>query len=195
MLDTAVLYMVFLWGLLIQFPPFCYFPHFPALLKQTLATEYHVYIWQVSLQLSSEDTVFWTVPPNKQKLDSRIQNRGSHVCRNLNKQKILPLYVWDIYCTITLNSYALHVDIRRDSLGQTIIDIITWYSRPYVIATHFQSVNDCCVEPIASLRNKSLNYVVRKQNKWYHTKLNPTYWLTRHLHMSLWKRRCHEIKT
>ena len=54
MLDTAVLYVVFLWGLLIQFPPFCYFPHFPALLKQTLATEYHVYIWQVLPQLIAD---------------------------------------------------------------------------------------------------------------------------------------------
>ena len=35
-------------GLLSQFSPFRYFPHFPLLSKQTLATEYHVYIWQVS---------------------------------------------------------------------------------------------------------------------------------------------------
>ena len=35
------------WGLLSQFPPFRYFPHFPLLSKQTLAIEYRVYIWQV----------------------------------------------------------------------------------------------------------------------------------------------------
>ena len=44
------------WGLLSQFSPFRYFPHFPLLSKQTLAIEYHVYIWQVSPQLSCCDT-------------------------------------------------------------------------------------------------------------------------------------------
>ena len=44
------------WGLLSQFSPFRYFPHFPLLSKQTLAIEYHVYIWQVSPQLSCNDT-------------------------------------------------------------------------------------------------------------------------------------------
>ena len=43
------------WGLLSQFPPFRYFPNFSALSKQTLAFEYHVYIWQVSPQLSCGD--------------------------------------------------------------------------------------------------------------------------------------------
>ena len=44
------------WGLLSQFLPFRYFPNFSALSKQTLAIEYHVYIWQVSPQLSCGDT-------------------------------------------------------------------------------------------------------------------------------------------
>ena len=44
------------WGLLSQFSPFRYFPHFPLLSKQKLAIEYHVYIWQVSPQLSCGDT-------------------------------------------------------------------------------------------------------------------------------------------
>ena len=43
------------WGLLSQFPPFHYFPKFSALSKHTLAIEYHVYIWQVSQQLSSNN--------------------------------------------------------------------------------------------------------------------------------------------
>ena len=33
------------WGLLNQFSPFPYFPHFPLLSKQTLAIEYRVHIW------------------------------------------------------------------------------------------------------------------------------------------------------
>ena len=44
------------WGLLSQFSPFRYFPHFPLLSKQTLAIEYGVHIWQVSPQLSCGDT-------------------------------------------------------------------------------------------------------------------------------------------
>ena len=44
------------WGLLSQFPPFRYFPIFSALSNHTLAIEYHVYIWQVSPQLSCGDT-------------------------------------------------------------------------------------------------------------------------------------------
>ena len=44
------------WGLLSQLSPFRYLPHFPLLSKQTLAIEHHVYIWQVSPQLSCGDT-------------------------------------------------------------------------------------------------------------------------------------------
>ena len=44
------------WGLLSRFPPFRYFPNFSALSKHTLYIEYHVYIWQVSPQLSCGDT-------------------------------------------------------------------------------------------------------------------------------------------
>ena len=40
------------WGLLSQFPPFRYFPKFPALSKHTLTIKYYVHIWQVSPQLS-----------------------------------------------------------------------------------------------------------------------------------------------
>ena len=44
------------WGLLSQFPPFRYFPIFSALSNHTLFIEYHVYIWQVSPQVSCGDT-------------------------------------------------------------------------------------------------------------------------------------------
>ena len=44
------------WGLLSQFPPFRYFPYFSGSRKHMLAFEYHVYIWQVSPQLSCDDT-------------------------------------------------------------------------------------------------------------------------------------------
>ena len=44
------------WGLLSQFPPFRYFPNFSALSKHTLYIDYHIYIWQISPQLSCGDT-------------------------------------------------------------------------------------------------------------------------------------------
>ena len=44
------------WGLLSQFPPFRYFPNFSALSKHPFVLEYHVYIWQVSPQLSCGDS-------------------------------------------------------------------------------------------------------------------------------------------
>ena len=44
------------WGLLNQCPPFRYYLKFSASSKHTLAIEYHVYIWQVSPQLSCGGT-------------------------------------------------------------------------------------------------------------------------------------------
>ena len=44
------------WALLSQLPPFRYFPNLSALSKHTLDIKYHVYIWQVSPQLSCGDT-------------------------------------------------------------------------------------------------------------------------------------------
>ena len=44
------------WGFLSRFAPFLYFFNFSASPKYTLAIEYHVHIWQVSLQLSCGDT-------------------------------------------------------------------------------------------------------------------------------------------
>ena len=43
-------------GLLSRFPPFRDFPIFSTSPKYVLATEYHVYIWQVTPQLSCGDT-------------------------------------------------------------------------------------------------------------------------------------------
>ena len=53
---SEMICMVQGWGLLSQFSLFRYFPHFPLLLKQALAIEYRVYVWQVSPQRSCGDT-------------------------------------------------------------------------------------------------------------------------------------------
>ena len=54
--NTCTLLRVLLRGLLDYFCPFHYFPNFSALWIHMLAIKYHVYIYQVSLQLSSADT-------------------------------------------------------------------------------------------------------------------------------------------
>ena len=44
------------WGILNHFPPFWYFSQFSALWIYMLAIEYHIFVWQVLLQLCCGDT-------------------------------------------------------------------------------------------------------------------------------------------
>ena len=63
------------WGLLSQFPPFRYFPNFSVLPKHTLSIEDHVYIWQVSPQLSCGDIcLIWMWCEESNRYFSRIEN-------------------------------------------------------------------------------------------------------------------------
>ena len=63
------------WGLLSQFPPFRYFPNFSKSPKHTLAIEYHVYIWQVSPQLSCGDTCqIWMWSKESNRYFCKIEN-------------------------------------------------------------------------------------------------------------------------
>ena len=66
-----------MWGLLSPFSPFCYFPHFTFLSKQTLAIEYHICIWQVSPQLSCGDTChIWLCFRESNRYFCKIENFG-----------------------------------------------------------------------------------------------------------------------
>ena len=63
------------WGLLSRFPPFRYFPNFSVLPKHTLSIEDHVYIWQVSPQLSCGDICqIWMWCEESNRYFSRIEN-------------------------------------------------------------------------------------------------------------------------
>ena len=65
------------WGLLSQFPPFRYFPNFSALSKHPFVLEYHVYIWQVSPQLSCGDSCqIWMWLKESNSHFCRIENFG-----------------------------------------------------------------------------------------------------------------------
>ena len=63
------------WGLLSQFPPFCYFPKFSALSKHMLAIEHHIYIWQVSPQPSCGNSCqIWMWCKEFNRYFSKIEN-------------------------------------------------------------------------------------------------------------------------
>ena len=63
------------WGLLNQFLPFRYLPHFSAPPKYMLAFEYHVNIWQVSPQHSCGDNCqIWTWCKESNRYFCKIKN-------------------------------------------------------------------------------------------------------------------------
>ena len=72
------------WGLLSQFPPFLYFLNFSALSEHMLAIEYHVYIWQVSPQLSCGGTCqIYTWFKEFERYFCQIEN---FACREINER-------------------------------------------------------------------------------------------------------------
>ena len=84
------------WGLLSQFPPFCYFPiFFSALPNPTLAIEYHVYIWQVSPQLSCVDTCqIWMWFEESNMYFCQVEN---FAYGEINKQSFSNPHPWTIW--------------------------------------------------------------------------------------------------
>ena len=72
------------WGLLNQFPPFRYFPNFWGSWKHTLGMEYHVYIRQVSPQLSCGDTCqIWMWFKESSRYFCKIEN---FACEEINER-------------------------------------------------------------------------------------------------------------
>ena len=106
------------WGLLCQFPPFCYFPHFSALWKHCLPVAYHIHVWQVSLQLSCSDTCqiwMWFEGSNFFKIKNFLEKKRkifsnlnpSQVCLFIGlRQHYLPFIIFVIYeCPKWLNKH------------------------------------------------------------------------------------------
>ena len=80
------------WGLPSQFLPFSYFPNFSGLWKHTIAIEYHVYIWQVSPQLSRGDTCrIWMWFKESNRYISKIQ---IFVCREISERSFSNPHPW-----------------------------------------------------------------------------------------------------
>ena len=91
------------WGLLSQFPPFRYFLRCSSLLKHTIAIEYHVYIWQMSSQLSCGGTCqIWTW--FEERYFCQIEN---FACGEINERSFSnPHPSWLRYlCWITMFGY------------------------------------------------------------------------------------------
>ena len=119
------------WGLLSQFSPFRYFPHFPLVSKQTLAIEYHVYIWQVLPQLSCGDTCqIWMWFRESNRYFCKIENcaygeisersfSNPHpwkcASQNLIKTTYLVVYI-ALVKVLKLTSGELLLDKSRESL-------------------------------------------------------------------------------
>ena len=80
------------WGLLSQFPPFRYFLIFLALSEHTLAIEYHVYIWQVSPQLSCGGTCqIYTWFKESKRYFCQIEN---FACGEINERSFSNPHPW-----------------------------------------------------------------------------------------------------
>ena len=107
------------WGLLNQFSPFRYFPHFPLLSKQTLAIEYHVYIWQVSPQLSCGDTCqIWMWFRESNRYFCKIKN---FAYGEISERSFSNHHPWQIRC----HTFSCNIDMH------TIFDCLNisafWY--------------------------------------------------------------------
>ena len=100
------------WGLLSQFSPFRYFPHFPLLSKQTFAIEYRVYISQVSPQLSCGDTcLIWMWFRESNRYFCKMEN---FAYGEISERSFSNPHPWTIKC-VSVES------------GQPCHDNISWY--------------------------------------------------------------------
>ena len=80
------------WGLLSQFPVYHNFPQFSALWRHALATKCHIYIWQVSPQLSCGGTC--------QIYKQRVLmhgHQGWNVRHGLCHIYMIYVYIWVVY--------------------------------------------------------------------------------------------------
>ena len=90
------------WGLLSQFPPFRYFPNFLESQKHALAIEYHVYIWQVSPQLSCGDTCqIWMWSKESNRYFCKIEN---FACGEISERSFSNPHTWSMSSTAKLAS-------------------------------------------------------------------------------------------
>ena len=102
------------WGLLSQFPPFRYFLNFSALSEHTLAIEYHVYIWQVSPQLSCGGTCqIYTWFKESKRYFCQIEN---FACGEINERSFSNPHPWaGDYWSFGLLAYLSLIQVHQIS--------------------------------------------------------------------------------
>ena len=128
------------WRLLSQFPPFRYFPHFSTSSKHTLAIEYHVYIWQVSPQLSCGDTCqMWMWFKESNRYFCKIKNLGSEEINERNFSNPHPGQIIILIVTTQLIFTSITGDpsflCRLGSLISFMSQITVIQSRRFFIGT------------------------------------------------------------
>ena len=118
-------------GLLIQFNSLRYFPKCSAFSKHMLDIEYHVYIWQISSQLSYDDTCqiwMWY------KLDMSTARRRLKSPRSLFGTTAHPTMVTPVNIMVNgwLPSFSFNVNRLSHSWDKAISDLETQRSRSRV---------------------------------------------------------------
>ena len=116
-------------GLLSQFSPFRYFPHFPLLSKQTLVIEYQVYIWQVLPQLSCGDTCqIWMWFRKSNRYFCKIENcaYGEINERSFSNPhpRLVMEHITDLLCTVLTS--CQHRDVLGPIPGTTRSLLTIW---------------------------------------------------------------------
>ena len=121
------------WGLLSQFLPFRYFPNFSALSKQTLAIEYHVYIWQVSPQLSCGDTCqiyMWF-----EKFNMYFCHIENFAYGEINERNFRNPHSWsgmrNTYTTMVIISRWRHMNVMKSQITGHPTVCLTAYADPH----------------------------------------------------------------
>ena len=121
------------WGLLSQFPLFLYFPNFSASPEYMLAIEYHVHIWQVSLQLSCGDTCqIWMWCKEFNRYFDRIENFAYGEINERNFSNLHPRY-W-------VRVVRQHIDglVQDSSISSALaMEILQSCTRPSISSRNF----------------------------------------------------------
>ena len=134
------------WGLLNQFPPLRYFPNFSALSKHPFVLEYHVYIWQVSPQLSCGDSCqIWMWLKESNSHFCKIENFGYG---EINERSFSNPHPW-------INAKLLPIRPSVTSYSIMSINMITLFSRICILKCRLLNIGTICVPLIHGLSGTS----------------------------------------
>ena len=188
------------WGLLSQFPPFCYFPNFSELPKHTLAIEYHVHNWQVSAPVKYEcdwNNLAGAFARSKILLTEKLRNGAlvtptpglcSSLSRNTAQYTVEnPCFLWrewyavrapfDQYIYVEM-CFVIILHVTASCLPE-IIFLTHWCSLLFFINT-WNGNRARTAAPISNVRAAAhicdVNSCSWKKSKLYEVEITPTSW-------------------